>query len=481
MTFTGGRGRDYTPHATTPSGRAASAPRWAPAAAAACLRVLREVTSEAGASPSRWAPEMLAIMSDDGRWDRLRRACERRLVSDQWIASERVLEHHRAHIMATPTGRRAGELAKALRALRRRADEAAPFPEIGIPEDAVPGGVTFRQWIIEDAVPSKLRKTQQKEGPMRLIREWGLEDSSLKGAICCARAGGRVREWRTRTKQDKGALPPAALRDALVHQKCLPTAVASRADHWWLLDLRRWMAPIEVTRAFGVRDESPLTSALLAINPITAVETAGRGIHAGVAARILRLLDTEGHLPGAVRYGSACSGVDFFAEALEIVRPGNWQYCHAAESDEQVSRTLLEAWRPRGLRPCNIWRDAASEAAANAPELDLFVISPECVRFSRRRHGRDAGDTAAGGVHTFECSPFLRRCRAAVVVMENVAEKTAISTITQVLRMVKGYDWSRQTLDPSRHAASPVHRERSYWIGRRVQILDATRVSVPQA
>ena len=122
------------------------------------------------------------------------------------------------------------------------------------------------------------------------------------------------------------------------------------------------MAVHEVARAFGLRDASPLTLALCACaRPASAVQMLGRAIHAGVALALLRTLDRSGLLPPRVRYASACSGIDTFAEAVDVLRPGTWEYVHAAECDAAPRDVLARAW---GLSPDDIYADAADTAGA---------------------------------------------------------------------------------------------------------------------
>ena len=148
--------------------------------------------------------------------------------------------------------------------------------------------------------------------------------------VVFARAGGRVREWRKRTRAPSTAPPSATLAQALVHNEILPTAVANRADHYWLTGPRRYMTVAEVSRTFGLRETDALYGALQRIPcPTTAVTLLGRGLHVDVASLILGWLDARRLLPTTVRYASACSGIDMFAAA--VARRGPMRHTHAAE------------------------------------------------------------------------------------------------------------------------------------------------------
>ena len=77
----------------------------------------------------------------------------------------------------------------------------------------------------------------------------------------------------------------------------------------------------EVCRSFGVPAESPLASVLEdAKGPLTAnqaVGCLGRSVHVGVARRLVATLVARGTVAKGMTYGSAYSGVDTFAAAVE--------------------------------------------------------------------------------------------------------------------------------------------------------------------
>jgi len=216
-----------------------------------------------------------------------------------------------------------------------------------------------------------------------------------------------------------------------VHTDALPTALASRADHYWLTGPRRYMTVLEVCRTFGLSDGSPLTAALRRVRcPTNAVSMAGRGIHAGVATAVLRWLDARALLPAHPTYASSCSGVDFFAAALH--ERGAFAYMHAAECDKQCRAVLMDAW---GLAAARIHEDAASAAARTAAHVDLYVASPSCVDFSARRHGRDDAVVAEGALDANSTVGFILDGRARVVVVENVAERDGVAAITTKMNL----------------------------------------------
>lgn len=119
----------------------------------------------------------------------------------------------------------------------------------------------------------------QAAGPLSRIAQWNPSCEVLNGVVCCARAESRIRAWRKSTGNESSAPPPCHLLHVVVHSEVLPTAVASKADHWWLVNENRWFSVMEVCRAFGLRDSSPLTRALCSeICPASAAMVAGKAI-----------------------------------------------------------------------------------------------------------------------------------------------------------------------------------------------------------
>ena len=138
---------------------------------------------------------------------------------------------------------------------------------------------------------------------------------------------------------------------------------------------------------------------------------------------------------------------------------------HAAECDNAARKVLRDAY---ALNDSLIYYDAAGADAAAAAPVDLFVLTPECVNFSARNHGRDAALVADGGVHVDDVLAYVRTRSARVVVVENVAEKDGAGAIETALWAVGGYVWYTQELCPSVHAGQPVRRARRFWVGVRV-------------
>ena len=388
-----------------------------------------------------------------------------------------VLAHHKEKALAMPAADRKAAAESLARAMRRRAAECPALRTIGVPSVRALSPATFTAWVdVEIGAETAVRKTPSRSsgtGPFGYWDRWQMDRVDPIGVVCFARAGCRVSAWRTASGAEADDPPPEALASALVHKDILPTATAAKQDQYWLPYLGRYMAVHEVARAFGLRDDSPLTVALCAMSrPANAVQMLGRAIHAGVAMALLRKLDGDGLLPARLRYASACSNIDTFAEAVDVLRGSAWEYMHAAECDAAPRAVLAKAW---GLAESAIYHDAA--ATTDAAEVDLYVISPDCANFSRRNHGRDAGTVAAGAIDAESVLAFVRARRAAVVVLENVDELDGIAAITTVLVAIDGYSWMEQTLSAREHAGAPVLRVRHFWVGLRdAVVLDASPV-----
>ena len=443
--FRGGHGARRSDDEATPSGRARSAGRWSPPAAAAALRCLRDE-----ALPMEPLPFLKAAAQDQAKWEKLSRAMRRDLSALQYECAWPILEEHLA--------KRSWE--SMLRSLRRQAGLCVQPKHLDFQHAPARSPQSFTAWLQPHSAGSA-RATpaaSKRTGPLQHVANWGLDRIPGEGAICFSRAGDRVRLW----KQGGGlGIPPVSLARALVHPDVLPTAVASRADHWWLKGPDRYMSVLETCRAFGLADSSPLTRALCDHEtPAAAIELAGRGMHAGVAALIVDWIDKRGLLPEYVTYGSSCSGVDFFAEAVNRARPDAWIYAHAAEKNETAVDILCDAWQPEVVYP-----DATTRAAAEAEPVDLWVCSPECVHFSRRKRGRDAHTVAHGAAHVEAVLGFARLARARVVVIENVSEPDGVGMIDTIASACKAYEWWRQSLDPLTHVGVPVSRDRAFWVG----------------
>lgn len=349
------------------------------------------------------------------------------------------------------------------RSMRRAAARCVYAEPMGIPEAARLDPPSFDAWI--DEVPAiPCRGSPADAGPLAYARKWGLHRVGAHGVVCFGRAGDKVRP----ALPAEGGFPPVDVLRKVVHESVLPTAIAAPSDHWWLTGQQRYMSVLEVCRACGLHDDSPLTAALRAVpDPAVAVRMAGKGIHSGVATLILEWLDERRLLPNYVWYSSACSGVDFFAAALAAYRGRHHMgYMWAAECGDEPRRVLAEAWC---LPDSQILRDAGQVPEHLTQEwCDLHVCSPDCTQFSKRKHGKTDASVGRGAVDAWHVLAYARTGTPRVVVVENVGDPDSEGALTTVItRECPDYDWFYQRLGAQKHAGVPVARERGFWVGAR--------------
>ena len=167
------------------------------------------------------------------------------------------------------------------------------------------------------------------------VGKWPLGWLKKKGAVCYERAAGRV-------VRERGGRPDSAFLKGVVRQVELPTLTANASDHYVILSPGagpRFMSVEETMRSFGIpagsRVWKELRSARCALGPAAAVSCLGRGVHTGVARQIVKKLAADGHVAPGCTYGSAFSGLDTFASAVEAELGSRWTYEYASE---QLSR-----------------------------------------------------------------------------------------------------------------------------------------------
>ena len=414
--------------------------------------------------------QLLELMcKDDSTWFRAIRALRKALTAVQFANAMLVLgeNRHRAPVLHAKDLK--AFCADRVSVLRNAARKCPDLPSIGVPEwQGELSPQSFKSYI--DSPPAgPLRPTPTDCGPALHTQRWLLDRVPHTGILCLGRAGNRVRTWRRESRAPATAPPPLELAAALVHPTVAPTAVASRADHYWLTDMKRYMTVREQCRLMGLDVHPPLAAALEEVSsPTVAGSLIGKGIHAGAATCVLQAIDSLGLLPPAVNYASVCSGVDCFAAAIAALRPDAFHYRYAAERDTAARKVLARAW---GIPPECMHKEAAELDTANHASVGLAVISPDCVRFSRRRHEASveshAESLSEGAAEVYAVLGIVRRRAAAVVVLENVAERDAIAIITSCLHRAGGYKWRMQIVSPHRHAGKPCERERAFWVGVR--------------
>ena len=325
------------------------------------------------------------------------------------------------------------------------------------------GTKTFHAWLSSRPDKERLRSITKCKRILVGVQKWPLGWLKTRGAVCYERAAGRV-------AQERGGRPDGAFMRGVVKVKELPTATANPSDHWVILapgKEPRFMTVQESMRAFGVPARSPLWGALTTAGLLTAAQAVsclGRSVHVGVARRLLASLMEDGTLKAGLSYGSAFSGVDTFAAAVEEETGGDWRYEFASESDAVPRKGLLRAWKRRGLREGSCFWDACGAEAAAAPAVDLYMTSPECTAHSRRNHVRNGGDQNLSLTDFWHSLAYVRAKRPSVVVVENVAEASSVGPMTGLLARLEGYSIATAMLDPRAVAGEPVARERQYWV-----------------
>ena len=183
-----------------------------------------------------------------------------------------------------------------------------------------------------------------------------------------------------------------------------------------------------------------------------------------MARQVLLQLLGEGTLHEGLTYGSAFSGIDTFAAAVEAELGERWTYVFASEIEASPRAALLKAWGPRGLKSC--YEDALGEGATSAPTVDLYVTSPECTAHSKRNHSRSATSQRTSLEAFWKSLGYVRARHPTVVVVENVNEPSSNGPITGLLARLSGYKLETGTLDPLKVARMPISRERQFWVLR---------------
>ena len=306
---------------------------------------------------------------------------DRRLVSD-------ILEIHAHRLsMATDFAAQTAIARTVIRPLNARARARAAASPLALTEE-MPSTLSLAGVISHH--PS-LEKSRDIEGSQRILTgmsRWPLSWLRQPGVVCYERAAGRIRSER------HGAIREDFVR-SLVKTDVLPTAVASPSDHYVIVSpgkTPRFMTISENARCLWVQPDSPLLPTLNGdlVSPTQAVMALGRAVYAGIAWRLTRTLLQRGVVNKGLRYGSAFSGFDLFAEGVRVATGGDFNYAFASELDATIRAALLSTWGAYGLSSDNCHNDACCPAAKAAETVDLYVSTPPCERYSRRNHERSA-------------------------------------------------------------------------------------------
>ena len=450
----------------TPSGRQGYVRRWTAEAAIFANEAIVQIATISRASKKKIISDALLSAEAAGRILARMGA----VVSTRVTDVARAILHDYSCKAHGAQGSRVDALVQQLRSgLRTHAGPPGRLPR---QERSPPLGPAALDWLDDGPCPMGARAPPPEDGrvatfvaSLDLQRLGPLPPTAV---ICPERAAARVAQWAGRRSSRSGVAPPICLLRAIVHTAYLPTAVASSGDHFWLVVPGRWASPSETLRLFGVQESSDLWAAAVLrpplITPRQMVSCAGRGIHAGDAARVMRHIHTRTTLPTHVRYASSCSGWDMFATCLdsEIGAGRSWSYVHASESRPALRAFLQRAYSARGLT--HVACDARCRADS-APPSDLWVISPPCETFSRRNHCATDADVETSSRDLLRMMHYPATHRPLVVVIENVGERDARSVITAAALSLRGYDWVALECEARDHG--PMARARVFWVGIR--------------
>jgi hypothetical protein len=320
---------------------------------------------------------------------------------------------------------------------------------------------------------------------VRLLAEWGMDVGAgdANAVMCVARAERTMKSWKTEQHGSKNMkrAKPQHIAERVVHHTILPTAVASRAERYYLPGLERHMSAEEELNAFGIAKASTLRRAMRKHASDT---QAAAYTSAAVEVRSVKMVMSEGMRsagiatadgPSPMRLMSICCGIGTMAEAVEQLTKGKWEYVQAAEEALVQRKILKEAWSKRGLTEARIAEDAFDEdMLAAAPESDMLAVTMDCGAFSKQSQ-----TTTTAAMHEVSklegIMKYASRCKPALVIVENAAD--LIKSVRMracgeameacMKEALPEYTWRAQVIDAKEHAGIPMDRERAFWVGTR--------------
>ena len=350
-----------------------------------------------------------------------------------------------------------------LKPLRERRAARTEPGELNVPAAAA-GPKTFHAWLSAKPGKDRHRPISKSRRILDGVSKWPLGWLKKRGAVCYERAAGRI-------SSERGGRPDSAFMRGVVRVRELATLTGNSSDHYVILTPGkepRFMTVEETMRAYGIpagsRVWKELRSSSCMLGAAAAVSCLGRGIHTGVARQLVKKLVADGSIAPGCTYGSAYSGIDTFASAVEAELGTGWKYEFASEQAASTRGCLGKIWRPRGLTLARCFDDACGEAAIGAPSVDLYVTTPECTAHSKMNHAKSSGEQRVSLEHFWASLAYVRAQRPAVVVVENVNEPSSVRPMTGLLSRLAGYSLEMGVLDPREVAKMPIARERCYWV-----------------
>jgi hypothetical protein len=347
---------------------------------------------------------------------------------------------------------------------------------------------TFTEWLV-DGTKADPRTAKSRAKAARLVTEWkvGVRAGEANAVMCVARAERMVKGWKSEKHGSKNLKRelPQRVADRIVHTTVLPTAVASRAERYYLPGLERHMSAEEELNAFGVAQSSTMRKAIKQ----TATDTQAAALtSAAVEVRSLKMVlknameeagmqvPAEGE--SKLRMMSLCCGIGTMAEATEQLTQGAWKYVQAAEKGKIQKDILKAAWKKRGLTEARIADDAFDETMlATAPESDMLTATMECGPYSRQSQ-TDAKEAMEEVDKVRKVMKYAARCKPAMIIFENAADliksarmRACGEAMEQHMKeALPEYTWRAQVIDARAHAGVPMDRERAFWVGTRPPI-----------
>ena len=469
--YRGGRASRYDDRRAARGATDADAPQWTAAAAQLALQSMLELCAQ------RQETEVSCIMNimlQQPVWDAWHKAMHRTRATAPTAVACAVLRHHAASALAagaapgTRSGRQHGN--KALRYMKKWAAGGRSMAPLIVDFGPPATDRSFHEWLTVGSMRNCIRDISVNHRILDGIKQWDLSWLTQSVTICYERAAARIKAERPGC----GGAPDVAFLRGVVYDTVLNTALANPGDHYVLLapgrSPRFWSVE-EVSRAFAVPWRSPLMVALCGgdLTEVQAVAALGGGVHCGVMRGLLKLLVAEGHLKHGATYGSAYSGIDMIAAALDEELGGQWSYSFASEQDTHRTAALLRAWGRRGLTAEACAEDARSEEAAARPYVDVFALTAECRAHADSNRGRDTDkgkDAQVTSLVDIDASlSYVRRMQPGIVIVENVTTTWAVLGISDLLGGIDGYHWRTAAIDPHVVLGEPVHRLRQFWVG----------------
>ena len=362
----GGYGARRTSGDQTSTGRERSAPRWNTASAIAFTKCLLHTRIHDKEHKATTIARIL--VSTQIRNEAFASAVMARVPPEVCENAESIINDHRAKVQKRPSREQNAFAKKRANLIRARllthtgpCLESQRTEQHRSSQEAKPSGWWLDQTSCQK-VPPRAKPAAASKRVME-IKSWGLGRLGViprHAIICYNRAKGRVDEWRRNHGKGAHAKPPIELARALVHTNIIPTTVAQPGDHWYLIAANRWVTPTEGLRIFGVRPEASLTKTIIEgrtnLSAQNILSALGKAVKIDTCREALKMTDLA-ELHGPLRYGSAFSGIDLFAAAVEEQYP-NMQYLHAAESSPSAASALAEIYKDRGLTAARCHADA---------------------------------------------------------------------------------------------------------------------------